>query len=71
MGLIEDARAAKDAGLSYGEYMLKREFIPYKKPEGKRCEVCGFLLKKYQQRFCSARCRGESNLRKSRGDVFV
>ena len=30
MGLIEDAKAAKEAGLSYGQYMLRREFVPMK-----------------------------------------
>ena len=36
MGLIEDAKAAKEAGLSYGQYMSQREFVPYEKPFWKK-----------------------------------
>lgn len=71
MGLIEDAKAAKEAGLSYGQYMSQREFVPYEKPFGRRCEICGGPLSRYQKRFCSKACRDEMKIRESRGDVFV
>lgn len=71
MGLIEDAKAAKGAGMSYGQYMLQREFIPFEKPTGKRCEICGAPLIGQQRKFCSRACREEMIIRESKGDVFV
>jgi hypothetical protein len=71
MSLIEDAKAAKEAGVSYGEYMLQRKFVPYEKPTGRRCEICGGILTRYQKKFCCKECRDEMKIRESRGDVFV
>lgn len=71
MGLIEDAKAAKEAGLSYGQYMLQRDFITFEKPTGRRCEICGAPLIGQQRKFCSRACRDEMKIRESRGDVFV
>ena len=44
MSLIEDAKAEKAAGLSYGQYMTKKTFSPYKKEVGKKCANCGGVL---------------------------
>lgn len=71
MGLIEDAKAAKEAGLSYGQYMLQKDFIPFKKPKGKRCEICGAPLIGKKLRFCSQECKYERDRRNYRGDYFV
>lgn len=75
MGLIDDAIAAREAHMSYGQYKAQ---APYssgarrftgtlkKKPVQKFCEVCGKPTKK-QRRFCCRECylkaqRGESNV---------
>ena len=71
MSLIEDAKAAKKAGLSYGQYMLHKPFEPYKKPTGLRCANCGGPLYGAQRRFCCLECREASKARTRAGDLFV
>ena len=46
MSLIEDAKAAKQAGLTYGQYMLKKPFEPYHRASGKKCKNCGGICTK-------------------------
>ena len=71
MSLIEDAKAAKAAGMTYGQYMIGRPFTPYKRPSGKRCINCGGVLYGNQHRFCSAECRNEMKSKTSMGDKYV
>lgn len=71
MGLIEDARAARNAGLTYGQYMTKKEFVPPKKEEGPTCIICGFPLVGKQVYYCSDRCRYRMKQRRKYGDVLV
>lgn len=71
MSLIEDAKAAREAGLTYGQYMTHKDFIPYKKPVGPRCKNCNGPLRGGQQRFCSNECRAMMRLKTSRGDWLV
>jgi hypothetical protein len=72
MSLIEDARAAKEAGLSYGQYMLQNKpFIRYHRDSGKRCVVCGGVLSGRQQRFCTDQCRNKHRYANTIGDKFV
>lgn len=59
MSLIDDARAAHKAGLSYGQYMT------IKKPDNKEaeiaplrvCEYCGAPLPRDRKKFCTQGCR--------------
>lgn len=68
----EDFHLWKELGYSsYGQYMLQKDFIPFERPTGRRCEICGGPLSRYQKRFCSKGCRDEMKIRESRGDVFV
>jgi len=68
----EDFYLWKELGYSsYGQYMLQRDFIPFEKPTGKRCEICGAPLIGQQRKFCSRACRDEMKMRESRGDIFV
>ena len=71
MSLVDDAKAAKKAGLSYGQYMMNKPFEPYKRVNGNKCENCGGLLYGGQRRFCCSECRAEMKSKTNRGDVFV
>lgn len=73
MGLIEDAKAAKDRGMSYGEYMRIKEPEPLKLVviRGLRCENCGAPLTKCQKRFCSVYCKNQMARKTSWGDYYV
>lgn len=71
MGLIEDAKAAADAGLSYGEYKTRQGFVAAK-PLGKRvCAKCGNRLMPHQYKYCSAKCREAMKTQNRRGDWLV
>lgn len=71
MSLIEDAKAAKKAGMTYGQYMMTKPFESYKRPSGRKCANCGGVLYGNQQKYCSAECRDEMKLKTARGDLFV
>lgn len=71
MSLIEDAKAAKASGLSYGQYMMNKPFEPYKRHVGKKCANCGGVLYGGQQKFCCRECRDALKSKTSRGDLFV
>lgn len=59
MSLIDDARAAHKAGLSYGQYMtIKKTSKKKPEPEPKRfCKGCGGTLTGKQKTFCCNECR--------------
>ena len=61
MGLIEDAKKAKELGYaSYGEYMqAKPPAVPKRVLEvmGPRCVECGALLPKGKRKVCSQACK--------------
>lgn len=71
MSLIEDAKAARELGLTYGQYMTTKSVKPYIRKGGKKCENCGGVLYGAQQRFCSQECRYQMKLKTARGDLFV
>ena len=71
MGLIEDAKAAADAGLSYGEYKNRQGFV-VSKPLSKRvCSKCGEPLLPHQYKYCGAKCREAMQTQNRRGDWMV
>ena len=57
MGLIEDAKAAADAKMSYGEYKSRQGFVAVKRTGKKVCAKCGNPLMPHQYKYCSAKCR--------------
>ena len=71
MSLMDDAKAAREAGMTYGQYMTLRPFHPYKKTIGPKCINCGCALIGKQSRFCSRECRDQMRAKTARGDVFV
>lgn len=71
MGLVEDARAAKELHMTYGQYMSTKSFVPYHKPERKTCKNCGAPLIGRRMTFCSKECRDQMKLKNARGDLFV
>ena len=71
MGLVEDAAAAKKLGMTYGQYMQKKPFIPYQKIPGKKCATCGAPLIGKRTSYCSRECREIHRARIAKGDVFV
>ena len=71
MSLVEDAKAAKEAGLTYGQYMMQKPFRPYQKQRGKKCENCGGVFYGGQMRFCSSECRYQMKAKTAKGDLFV
>ena len=71
MSLVEDAKAAKKAGLSYGQYMMQKPFAPYQRKVGKKCANCGGALYGGQMKFCSRECRDEMKSKTAWGDLFV
>lgn len=71
MSLVEDAKAAHDAGMTYGQYMITKPFKPYKRTPGKKCMNCGGVLTGAQHKFCCKECKDEMKLKTARGDLFV
>lgn len=73
MGLIEDARAAKEAGMNYGVWKSLQPVVPYKKkePETKVCANCGDVFTGGRVRFCCSECRAEMRVKNRKGDKFV
>ena len=73
MSLIEDAKAAKAAGMNYGVWKSLQPVVPYekKKPHTRVCINCGGVLYGNQHRFCSAECRNEMKFKTSMGDKYV
>ena len=71
MSLVEDAKAAKEAGLTYGQYMLKKPFEPYHRASGKKCKNCGGILHGRRLNYCCNECREKMKTKTSRGDLFV
>jgi hypothetical protein len=71
MSLVEDAVAAKKAGMTYGQYMSQKAFVPYKRVSGKKCIVCGSPLVGKQMNWCSKECRDIRKMWISRGGIFV
>jgi uncharacterized protein (DUF2147 family) len=71
MGLIEDAKAAADAKMSYGEYKMRQGFVAAK-PIGKKvCAKCGKPLMPHQYKYCCAKCREDMKTQTRRGDWMV
>ena len=71
MSLIDDAAAARKAGLTYGQYILTKPPVPLpQRPigNGHYCVRCGWPLEGKQRKYCwkcRAKIRGrESNERK-------
>ena len=66
--LSRDARMAKNAGMSYGQWKaMQKPKKPVKEkpvPEGyQKCECCGKLFKKNRsKKFCSVECREQAYL---------
>ena len=71
MSLVEDAKAAKKAGLSYGQYMTQKPFTPYRRKNGNKCANCGGVLYGGQIKYCCSECRAEMKSKTTRGDLFV
>lgn len=73
MGLIEDARAAKEAGMNYGVWKSLQPVVLYKKkePEAKVYANCGDVLTGGRTRFCRNECRIKMRLKNKKGDKFV
>lgn len=71
MSLIEDAKAAKAAGLSYGQYMQQRQHREYVRFYGKKCLNCGTPLVGSKQKYCSKECREDMRWKISNGGKFV
>lgn len=62
MGLIEDVRAAREAGMNYGVWKSKQPVVlcaPPSKPYVRKCLGCGYPLRPKQNEFCSKECRVE------------
>ena len=59
MSLIEDAKAAHKADLSYGEYMTTKKPDPNNVPivKYRYCLCCGDRLSGGRIKFCSLECR--------------
>lgn len=71
MGLIDDAKAARDAHMTYGQYMnQKGASVPpiYSK---RNCVNCGAPLLGRRAKYCSGECRKQMNTKTARGDYFV
>lgn len=71
MGLIEDAKAAQEAGMSYGTYKARDVIVAVKRPSGKVCSRCGKQLLPMQYKYCSARCREDMKAIMRKGDWLV
>lgn len=73
MSLIEDAKAAQEAGLTYGQYMMvKKPASPKPKPDTRKyCANCGDVLTGGRVRFCCSECRAEMRVKNRKGDKFV
>lgn len=71
MSLVEDAVAARKAGLTYGQYMTQKGFSPYKAKPCPRCKNCGAPLIGRQMQYCSKDCRDAMKAKTRGGDVFV
>ena len=71
MSLIEDAKAAKAAGLSYGQYMINKEQRKFVRISGKRCLNCGCRLSGAKLKYCSKECREDMRWKISNGGKFV
>lgn len=73
MSLIEDAKAARKAGMTYGQYMVTKKPSPRKpKPDTRKfCANCGDILTGGRVRFCCNECRAEMRAKNAKGDKFV
>lgn len=75
--LDNQARAAKQAGLSYGEYMRRRYVAVQSEPPKERvlrrneriCAICGGVFIKHSgnQKYCKSSCADEARLIHMRG----
>ena len=71
MSLIEDAKAAKKAGLSYGQYMLSKEQRQFVRIRGNRCLNCGNILTGAKMKYCSKHCADQMKKKTLNGGKFV
>lgn len=71
MSLIDDAKAAKKAGLTYGQYMVTKKSDPPKPKEKKVCANCGDPLVGGRLRFCCNECRAAFREKNRKGDKYV
>lgn len=75
--LDNHAKAAKQAGLSYGEYMRRRYVAVQSEPPRERilrrneriCAICGAVFIKHvgNQKYCKSSCADEARLIHMRG----
>lgn len=74
MSLIEDAKAARKAGMTYGQYMVtkKPSDRPRKtKQEKNICLNCGGSLPPDNRKFCSMLCRSAMAAKNKNGGAFT
>lgn len=72
MSLIDDAKAAHAAGLSYGQYMTTKAAPEKKEPKPKKvCANCGDPLVGGRIRFCCNECRAAFREKNRKGDKYV
>lgn len=73
MILIEDAKAAKEAGMNYGVWKSLQPRVPYKKmgTETKVCPNCRRELPPGNRRFCSRQCRTELAAKNKNGGTLL
>ena len=71
MSLIEDAKAAKAAGLSYGQYMMNKEQHQFVRFHDKRCINCGNRLTGAKLKYCSKHCADQMKKKTANGGKFV
>lgn len=73
MSLIEDAKAAKKAGMNYGVWKSLQPVIPYEKksPHVKVCKNCGGVMSGKRLEYCCNECRNEMKRKTNMGDTYV
>lgn len=71
MGLIEDAAAARAAGMTYGQYMAGKPVKPYVKDTKRRCINCGAELSGMQMKYCGLKCRERMRYKNVSDSVYV
>lgn len=57
MSLVEDAKAARKANMTYGQYMATKPYKPRFIPEKRFCLWCGVELFDQKDQFCNCFCR--------------
>ena len=71
MGLAEDAKAARDAGMTYGQYMLTKKTAPWTFQKGPRCLHCGKPIPPRRRDYCSDACVRERRLIRRRAGELI